>query len=236
MQRIGEGLQYTVYTLGNGRVFKKPASVLESCYRVLVWRYPYLEMPIWKIPHDVLRLKANTRASLIGLRPLLPSLSIELGNPIVNDDCSFEQDFAIVMADYFQTHAPADNRRVIDHYIALLFRFWEYGITDRSFKLSMNFGVTHGRVILLDLGELYFEKEIAHERIHARIWERAPVHDAALNEYYFEAMNTAMTAENLEMHWGKSLGDLKVSSDLAIVTRSGGMKTQLWRAGRTPAE
>ena len=119
----------------------------------------------------------------------------------------------MVVADYFQTHTLAQNKRVIDDYIALLFHFWEHGVSDRAFKLPMNFGVTDdGRLILLDLGELYFEKEKAFQRVRARPWESVLISDEVLNDYHRGAMNRAMTLENVEMHWGRSLSDPKASS------------------------
>lgn len=219
MKKIGEGLQYTVYDLGNGRTFKKPTNVLQRCCRVLAWRFPFLETPIWTIPRDILRVRADARRSLGGLRPLLPFISLELGSPTINDDFSYEQDRAVVVTDYFRTHSLASNKRVIDEYVALLFRFWEHGFTERAFKILMNFGVTaDDRLILLDLGELYFEKETARQRIRACPWEGALILDAVLNEYYRAAMRSAMTVENLEAYWGRALNASQAGSDPVLET------------------
>ena len=102
----------------------------------------------------------------------------------------------------------ADTYRaaLIDRYIALLFRLWEHGFNDRPFKFCFNFGVgSDGQLILLDLGELYFEKAQALERIHARHWEMLHLRDKRLNAYYRRAMEAAMTVANLEKYWGRAL-------------------------------
>lgn len=217
MNRVGEGIQYTAYDLGNGRIFKRPTTFLECGRRMLAWRYPFIELPIWTIPRDILRAKRDARTSLAGLRPLLPDLSLELGNPAINDDLSYEQDRAVAVGDYFRTHSLTQNKRAVDQYIVLLFRFWEYGFNDRPFKLPLNFGVTDDdRIILLDLGELYFEKEKALLRIHARLWEKVFIPDPALKAYYCKAMDRAMTPGNLDIYWARSLAGRKAGSGPAV--------------------
>jgi hypothetical protein len=206
LRRIGAGLQYTVYDLGNGRVFKRPASNWECYARMFAWRFPFRKIKPWKLPDEVARIRADAARSLERIKPLLPRVGPSLGNPMLHDRLCYEQDRATVLEDYFRNHTLGENKAVVDQYIALLFHLWGQGFNDGPFKFTLNFGMDPGgKVILLDLGELYFEKEKALERIRVREWERTQIPDAALDAYYRRAMNAAMTIANVEIHWRPSI-------------------------------
>ena len=204
--KIGGGVQYTVYDLGNGRVFKRPTTFWESYWRVLAWRLPFHKTAIWSAHRDVRRIKSYAERSLENVRALLPELSRELGNPVIYRDHSYEQDKAVVVDEYFRSHCFAENRELIDRYVALLFRFWEYGFSEWPFKMCFNYGVDcGGALILIDLGELFFDKQKAVQRIAKRHWERAVIADLALARYYRDVMDQAMTVSNVEALWGRRL-------------------------------
>jgi hypothetical protein len=202
--KIGGGIQYTVYDLGNGRVFKRPTTFWESYWRVLAWRLPFRKSAFWTAHRDVRRIKAYAARSLQNIRPLLPLYSRDLGNPVIYDDLSYDQDWALVVEEYFAYHTFAENKALIDSYIALLFRFWDFGFSEWPFKLCFNFGVDRsGSLILMDLGELFFDKDNALQRIAKRHWERALFRDPALASYYLSEMDRAMTPANVEARWGR---------------------------------
>ncbi|MDE2183781.1 MAG: hypothetical protein KGJ78_12250 [Alphaproteobacteria bacterium] len=204
--KIGGGLQYTVYDLGNGRVFKRPTTFWESYWRVLGWRMPFHKTSILSAHKDVARIKSYTQRSFQNLRPLLPRVSRDLGNPVIFGDLSYEQDLAVVVADYFPNHTFRENRDLVDRYIALTFRFWEMGFGEWPFKLCLNYGVDRGgALILLDLGELFFDKRKAVGRIAKRHWDRVVIRDPAVAGYYRAGMDRAMTVANVEAHWGRAL-------------------------------
>lgn len=206
LPKIGGGVQYTVYDLGNGRVFKRPTTFWESYRRVLAWRLPFHKTAIWSAHRDVRRIKSYAERSLENIRALLPEISRELGNPVIYSDHSYEQDIAVVVDDYFRDHSFGENKELIDRYVGLLFRFWEFGFSEWPFKMCFNYGVDRsGALILIDLGELYFDKQKAVQRIAKRHWERAIIPDRALDGYYRDVMDLAMTVGNVEALWGRRL-------------------------------
>ncbi|MBU6299578.1 MAG: hypothetical protein KGJ79_06575 [Alphaproteobacteria bacterium] len=206
LRKIGSGLQYTVYDLGNGRVFKRPATFLESYVRIFAWRFPFRKTSIWDVTREIRQKRARAALSLEWVRPLLPRISRELGNPVLYADLSYEQDRAVVVNDYLRNHTLAENKELVDRYVATLLRFWEHGFNDRTCSFCLNFGVDEtGAVILLDLGELYFEKDTARQRVRLGHWRDVHIDDDVLNAYYRGAMKTAMTEANVEMYWGRAL-------------------------------
>lgn len=50
MKKIGEGWQYSVYDLGNGKVLKKFHSTLRSYWVIFKTIFPFKDDPIWMIP------------------------------------------------------------------------------------------------------------------------------------------------------------------------------------------
>jgi hypothetical protein len=206
LPRIGGGFQYNVYDLANGRVFKCPVATWQCYARIFAWRFPFRDTSVWSLRREVRQIRIDAARSLEMIRPLLPRVSHDLGNPFFLGDLCYEQDRATVLEDYFRSHSLSESKDAIDQYIVLLFRLWEHGFNDRPFKFHLNFGMNKsGNVILLDLGELYFEKEKALERIKARLWERVHLCDEVLDAYYHRVMAVAMTTANVEARWGQAL-------------------------------
>ena len=100
-------------------------------------------------------------------------------------------------------------REIIDQYIDLIVRFWEYGFADRVYNFTINNGITEkGKLILLDFNEVTFKKEDVARSIETKRWKRAwsctslPV---PYRRYYEQRMDEVMTEENLDRHWGITL-------------------------------
>ncbi len=204
MKKIGGGWQYSVYDMGSSRVLKKPASRAQQYWQIFWWTC--LKKPFWQILERARRVQLHAESSLCNLQPLLPKVALFLGNPVIHKDYSYEQDKATPLEKYFKEHTFEENIKIIDKYAEVYLLLWSYGFNDQPFKPCRNFGVTHdGRVILLDLGELYFTKEKAKERIQSRHWRSAFFLSWKLKQYYVEKMDSIVTLQNLEKYWRKSI-------------------------------
>lgn len=199
MKKIGQGWQYTAYDLGNGRVFKKVNTRMQTFRQAFWYRFP---RNIKRAYFVYGRMRILARASLDFLNPRIHALKKVTGNPIINIDYSYEQDLVTPVNVYFKKHTYDENVKIIDQYTDLIFLFWSHGFGDQPFKLPLNYGVTNNNeLVLIDLGELYFTKEKALERIKSKHWHNTFFYFKKLKEYYVKKMDTIMTVDNLEKYW-----------------------------------
>ncbi len=206
MKKLGNGWQYNAYDLNNDRVLKKQKTLISSFFTVAFYKmYLFMRGPryVYKRAKKVLDY---TQTSIKQIRQILnQELKGKLGNPEFINDTDFTQDKVIPLEKYFQTHTLEENKKIVDKYIELIFIFWKYGFGDTPFKITINFGVDkRGEVILFDLGELYFDKEKAKERIASRDWHKNYIENKDLAKYYVEKMDAEFTLENLEKYWNTS--------------------------------
>ncbi|MEI6400196.1 MAG: hypothetical protein WCO58_01585 [bacterium] len=201
MKKIGGGWQYSVYDLENGRVIKKPNTFWQAYWTIFFYRFP---KNVFHTDRRICRINADAQKSLVFLKTLLSIIGSEFGNPIIHDDYSYEQDKVVPVKTYFKIHSFEENKKIVDQYIAQVFLFWSYGFGERPFKLTNNYGVTkEGKLVFFDLGELYFTKEKAYERVASRHWDRTPISDSKLQKYYIGQMDKNYTIENIEKYWKK---------------------------------
>lgn len=141
----------------------------------------------------------------------------------------FTQDYVMTLDDYLQQFRMASNpyvrqleagnvrqlKSVIDQIIGLNFKIWEYGIFEFVFKPE-NFGIRFAKngkaeLIWIDLAE-HITDILEAERILAeRRWTHAiqphkvdyQFMPAILQDYYVDACDKALTAENLHKYWRK---------------------------------
>lgn len=204
MKKIGQGWQSTVYDLGNGRVLKKVNNRWQTFWLIFWYRFPRNIKRAYLGYGGIMRLARN---SLDFLKPHLADLKNVLANPTINSDYSYEQDWVTPVIVYFKNHTYEENIKIIDQYVNLIFLFWSYGFGEQPFKLLLNYGVTStGELVFFDLGELYFTKEKATERIQSRHWYKTYFPSGVeLKAYYFKKMDEVMNIENLERYWQQVL-------------------------------
>lgn len=207
MKQIGKGLQYRVYDLKNGRVRKVRASPIESYLRVLLSKSPRRFRPFQSMREvdRVFRARVN---SIQSLKKIIgdPGLGMLLGHPVFLGGTDYEQDFCITLGRYVSSHAVNENKRILAEYIALIIKLWGYGLSDEGFNFSFNNGVDrYGTVILLDLGELTFERKDIECAIRQRKWlgqlSYISLQDQTLADFYKDEMDRAVTLETLQKHW-----------------------------------
>lgn len=187
------GYIYTVYDLGNGRVLKKEKpKLLQYCLHLMHWHMP------WHVEQN----NALSRR----LTGSLADLAV-LGNPKWLSKHAYTQDKVTILEHYFTQRSFSESTRAIDAYIQCVFDTWKNGFSDVIFNFSHNNGIQpDGTVILLDFNEIVVEKEAVAERIRSKRWLRTDslnkhVKDEAIKAYFREAMEKAMTLENLDKYW-----------------------------------
>lgn len=170
MNIIGQGLQYTVYDMGDGRVLKKLNSKLEQESVLRSWGYTKQEDRDNDIASiDELTETSNNKIQSLLQQNILPAHF--LGNPIFINASDYTQDKAIVVGPYYNEHSLEENKVMIEKYISLTHELWQYGIADTIFNFTVNNGVTNnGDVIQLDFGECTFELSEISQLIKDQLW------------------------------------------------------------------
>ena len=100
MKKIGEGWQYGVYDLENGRVLKKFHSFIKSYWVVLKTIFPFRDDPMMMIPDfsRSMKRKALVSFEILKRRQIPPAW---IGNPKFLNELDFEQDKVRPLHDVF---------------------------------------------------------------------------------------------------------------------------------------
>ncbi len=202
MKFIGNGLQYNVYDIGNGRVRKLYSSKKDKLKTLKGWGV------IGKAAQEKLvSIEKHGQYSISRIKKHLnPKNEWLLGNPLFLNKLDYEQDKIIPITAYFSKNDVGHNKKVIDQFIKVTLQLWDFGISDTIFNLTINNGVTKsGKVILSDLGELTFSKREVESMIKSRKWLAASsyteIHFRGLSEYYSKTALKHLTLDNLNKRW-----------------------------------
>lgn len=195
MKKIGEGWQYSVYDLGNGRVLKKFHSTAKSYWVTLKSVFPFRDDPITMVPSFVRSAKRKALASFETLKKINIPASW-LGNPKFLEGLDYEQDLARPLHDIFKNSDTASIKTIIDKFIIFNERLLEHGIIDKSFNITKNFGLDkNGDIILTDIGELFNNPERIKKQFTDRAWDKKYVAGEIKNqearEYFIKKMDEA---------------------------------------------
>jgi len=204
MEKIGQGLQFKVYDLGNGRVLKLPTSRLSMFTRLLLWTPSYFYHP-FNLVQEATKIRDERTESLLGVQRRTIPLSL-LAHPLISLS-RIEQDKVTVLKNYLSTYEQAQTW--IDKYISFIFECWKHGFSERTYNLTVNNGVnSSGEIVLLDFGELTFSHDHVAHAISIRRWEKAWSFTKDLDErvktYYSKQMREQLTLENLDTFWRDS--------------------------------
>lgn len=214
MQTIGRGAQFEVTSDGD-RVFKSMHTVQESADVYRSWGYGLLGRDLENMAATVLD---DAVTSLQGVRAILetnPNVGPSLANPIIEDDLSYAQDRVTTMGEALRKNSLRGARYLIDQYVELNLFHASYGFADRIFNVTINHGVNDdSEVVLIDLGELTFDKEVAAHAAATKRWRTAypfwapapfPTRNfpipLALRPYYYRRMSAGLTSEAIEQNW-----------------------------------
>jgi hypothetical protein len=212
MKKIGHGVQYNTYDLENGRVRKVETNILEKITRFhkIAPKYRVYPNLIHNIKTGIGAYK-KTRDSMIGLRKHLSRIDGSLlGNPTLINSTDYEQDKVIPLGEKISSSKMEEQKELIDKYIQNLLTGWEYGFSDTVFNFTINSGVTSGGdVILIDLGELVWDKEPIKQLVKNKHWEKRSsfnkLESAELKIYLQKKFNESVTELTLDKLWASKL-------------------------------
>jgi len=200
MKRVGRGLQYTVFKKN-----KKVTKILNSkrtIKKILLLWYPhrYFLRPkkLEKVAQDI---RKNTLKNVTQIKKLKDTKI--LGNPIIKKE-SIDQDLVIPLGKIIRK--TKNPQEYIQKTIQLIFDCWKEGFSDLVYNFTINNGVTKNKeVILLDFGEVTFDKETVKKQIKSKRWLRAWSYKVAmpfkLRKYYKKEMRKNITLKNLNKYW-----------------------------------
>ncbi len=202
MEKIGQGLQFNVYSYGS-KVIKRPTSKFQMCSKLLLWT-PSLWIRPFKLKNELVKEIQRRKHSIENIQRLNIDLEL-LGHPIFRKN-EIEQDYVNVLRSYLNEEF-SQSKIWVDKFIDLIFECWKYGFSENSFNLTANNGVDKfGRVVIIDIGELTFEKNDVEKTIKIRGWENSWSFYSDLKkeikEYYQEQMKSQLTLKNLNKYWG----------------------------------
>ena len=173
------------------------------CYRLLLWT-PYLWVRPFKLKSELINAIQRRKYSIENIKKSQINMTL-LGNPIFGKN-EIEQDYVNVLGNYLNEDFN-NSKKWVDKYIDLIFECWKYEFSDNIFNLTANNGVDkYGKVILIDIGELTFNKDDVEKAIEIRRWEKSWSFYSDLNReikaYYREQMRTQLTLKKLNKYWG----------------------------------
>lgn len=191
MKKIARHFFYTVYDLDNGRVLKKENSHLRKLWKHIFWNGKGM---------------SYIRQSLEDSRMLAQHISDPsiIANPVFTVGFDYEQDKVQEVFGYLKTHSFAENKILIDQYVAHIYTTWKHGFSDVIFNMTHNCGVdAKGNLVLLDFNEITFSKDKIRIQIIKKKWLHSWSYhylrrDKPLSLYYREKMNDSMTLSKLE--------------------------------------
>ena len=194
MKKIGQGWQYTVYDIGNGRVRKVFNSRLQAYGIFLRECFPYSDYPIWKFGKVYEDMYSKAKISISWLKKTSINFQI-FGNVVFLNETDYEQDYSLPLNIYLKKLDISKGRRVIDEFIHLNKLLISNEIIDKSFLIGKNYAInSSGDVILIDVGELFIGKEKIENQIKKRPWDHPYVTSTIpkhLRKYFVESLDGA---------------------------------------------
>ena len=193
MKKIGEGWQYEVYDLENGRVLKKFHSPIKSYWVILKTIFPFREDSLAMVP----RFSKSAKKKALASFEILKTKKIPdawLGNPKLLQELNYEQDKADPLHNVFAKSDATRIKSLIDQFIGFNKQMLEKGVIDKSFNITKNFGLNKdGKIILIDLGELFDDPVRIKKQIIDRAWDvnyvSGCIKDKEAREYFIKKMD-----------------------------------------------
>lgn len=174
LKKLGRGWQYTVYDLGNGKVYKRWNTRLEAYKIMFVACFPYIRNPFWKFS-EYYQASINTAKNSI--RSLFAhSIGKEyFGNPkILDNGFDYEQDKLLPIDNYLAKVSQEEGKELINKFVEFTKFLIANRIIDKSFNIGKNFALDKANnIVVSDIGELYFTPELIQKQIEKKAW-RAP--------------------------------------------------------------
>lgn len=193
MKKLGEGWQYTVYDLGNGRVLKRFNSPLRSFWVIAKKIFPFTRQSLFKVPGFIPRLRTKAEKSFrIVQESNIPASYF--ANVTFLPNLAYEQDKVDILVDLFAASSLEDSKKLVDRFIDFSLELKEKGVIDKFLNISKNFGIdAKGNMVLIDIGELLNKPEDIANQITDRVWASKShsdrIKDLALRQYFVDQMD-----------------------------------------------
>ena len=193
MKKIGQGWQYTVYDLENGRVLKKFHSWTRAYFVIFREIFPFNNDSFFEIPTFIKDMKRKADVSFEILKKV-NLLQEWMANPRFINKYDFEQDKVIPLHDVFDNLDTNEIKNIINQFIELNKKLMSFGIIDKSFNITKNYGLNNKKeIVLIDIGELFDDKDLIDKQIKNRVWEKSYVGGMIKNkeaqEYFINEMD-----------------------------------------------
>jgi len=203
MKKIGGGLQFNVYSSGN-KVIKIPTSRNQMEKKLVAWDSTLLLKPS-KLKKEIDKSILIRKESIEKIKNLNLDLEL-LANPVFNEN-KIEQDKVVILKHLLKKDFE-ESKNLIEGYIQLIFECWEYGFSERVFNLTINNGINAmKKVVLIDFGEVTFNKLHVEKAIKIRRWEKSWSFNwdmkKKIKTYYKKRMKEEMTLFNLNKYWNR---------------------------------
>ncbi len=199
MKKIGQGLQFNVYA-NESRVLKTFTSPLQMKIKLLLWMPWYILRPFKLIKEVEYRLKER-REIIDELKKRDINASL-LSNLVIGEQ--IEQTRVTPLKKPLKD--PEKAKELIDKYIDFIFECWKSGFSEKIYNLMLNNGInSEGNIVLMDFGELTFDKSYVKKDIITKRWRKSFNYmwgmKRKIKKYYDQQMCKRLTLSNLEKYW-----------------------------------
>ncbi len=198
MKKIGTGYFYNVFQKTSTRVLKKQKNFLDITRDEKIKNIPAVlrQNKIVKKNTEIIKNKLKNKI-----------LAKQLGNPNFVSRFNYEQDRALLLMDYFDTHSLDQNKQAIDAYLDLTLELLDFGIHDYVYKFKNSYGFnSKGDLLFIDFNEVVFSKKEILDYVSRKHWLQEAQYrkfsEGPLKKYIFEQfearLNTAVVEERFE--------------------------------------
>lgn len=193
MKKIGQGWQYTTYDLENGRVLKKFHSWLKAYIVIIKDIFPFNKDSFFEIPSFIKDVKRKADESF----EILKRVNIPqewMANPRFINKYDFEQDKVQPLHKVFEDLDSEEIKKLIDKFIEFNLKLLNLGVIDKGFNITKNYGINNEeQIVLIDIGELFDNKELVNKQIKDRGWTHnyvgGCIKDEEAREYFISEMD-----------------------------------------------
>ncbi len=203
---IKSGAQYNVFKISNSRVLKEPLDTNIVISKLKSWGWS--DQRIARQKNSLI----YTRTHSLNYISKLPQKSQNLfGNIQKTDSKSFTQDLVAPLDDIFYNTKLSNlyKLEIFDKYIELNYNIWKYGIFDKVFKFTSNYGLnSKQQVIFIDFGEITNSYSLAAKYIKIGEWKNCRVFYSLkenIKKNIYKKTEESFTMDNLNKYWKKNL-------------------------------
>ena len=194
---MGHGFQFNVYDQGN-RVLKIPRSIFAQTLISLRWGFIHPSYFLfWK---RVSEANSNRLKSIMGITKKRLNIKM-LGNPVFEGQKIWQ---VIPLKELIGENSES----LFKKYAEFTVNCWRYGFQDRVFNFGQNNGLDKdGKIVLIDLGELSFDKVYIKNAILNQRWKKCHDYKYLLNsnqkKIFHQIMISSLNPKRIDTEWLK---------------------------------